>query len=132
MSKKKVMRAKPTEPLYCCGGGYHCDKPARWIRHTQFSGDHPFCGTCARKEKGFGISDSYQDWEKIPKDQIAPPKPPVVKLSDFIATLEKQAEAFDKLASRKSDIGHGDKLVAREFSKKFHRIAAELKKVNAL
>lgn len=42
-----------------------CDKPAEWIRGTQFAGDHPFCDTHAKQEKGFGNADSYEYWYNI-------------------------------------------------------------------
>ncbi len=43
-----------------------CDKPAIWVRHTQFSGDHFFCDDCAKKENNFGKKDdSGYYWEKI-------------------------------------------------------------------
>lgn len=42
-----------------------CDKPAEWIRSTQFAGDHPFCNEHARQEKGFGTEDSYEYWYEI-------------------------------------------------------------------
>jgi hypothetical protein len=46
-----------------------CDKPADWIRGTQFAGNHPFCDEHARQEKGFGISDSYEYWYKPEKEK---------------------------------------------------------------
>jgi len=42
-----------------------CNKPAVWMRYTQFSGDHPFCQEHAEEESDFGENDSYQDWAKI-------------------------------------------------------------------
>lgn len=42
-----------------------CDKPADWIRSTQFAGNHPFCDEHARQEQGFGDSDSYEYWYKV-------------------------------------------------------------------
>ena len=42
-----------------------CDKPAVWIRSTQFAGDHPFCDEHARAEKGFGENDSYEYWYEV-------------------------------------------------------------------
>jgi hypothetical protein len=42
-----------------------CDKPAEWIRGTQFAGDHPFCDEHAKQEKGFGTDDSYEYWYNI-------------------------------------------------------------------
>ena len=42
-----------------------CDKPAVWVRYTQFAGDHPFCQEHAEAESDFGENDSYKDWAKI-------------------------------------------------------------------
>lgn len=42
-----------------------CDKPAQWMRSTQFAGDHPFCTEHAQEEKDFLINDSYEYWYKI-------------------------------------------------------------------
>jgi hypothetical protein len=44
-----------------------CDRPAVWIRHTQFAGDHPYCDTHARQEKDFGEDDSYTYWTEVEK-----------------------------------------------------------------
>ena len=50
-----------------------CDKPATWIRSTQFAGNHPFCSEHAKKEGDFGQSDpTYFYWYEIPADKIAP------------------------------------------------------------
>ena len=48
-----------------------CDKPADWIRGTQFAGNHPFCDEHARLERGFGINDSYEYWYKPEKENNA-------------------------------------------------------------
>lgn len=40
-----------------------CDSPIDWIRHTQFSGDHPYCEKHARQQSDFGEEDSYTYWE---------------------------------------------------------------------
>jgi hypothetical protein len=43
-----------------------CEQPATWIRHTQFSGDHPFCEVHAQKEKDFGKENpSYFVWRRV-------------------------------------------------------------------
>lgn len=42
-----------------------CDKPAVWIRSTQFAGDHPFCKEHAEKEKDFLVNDSYEYWYEV-------------------------------------------------------------------
>jgi len=47
-----------------------CTQPATWVRHTQFSGDHPFCEEHARQEKDFGQEDpSYFYWRKITREK---------------------------------------------------------------
>lgn len=45
-----------------------CDKPAVFVRCTQFSGSHPFCEEHAKEESDFGEDDSYKFWYKIEKD----------------------------------------------------------------
>ena len=45
-----------------------CDKPATWIRYTQFAGDHPFCEEHARQESDFDDSDSYLYWKELTND----------------------------------------------------------------
>lgn len=43
-----------------------CEKPATWIRHTQFAGSHPFCIEHAEQEENFGKSDSlYFYWQEL-------------------------------------------------------------------
>lgn len=44
-----------------------CDKPAVWVRSTQFAGDHPYCEEHAEQESDFGENDSYTYWYK-PED----------------------------------------------------------------
>ncbi|GEM_PF-582176 len=46
-----------------------CDKPAAWMRHTQFAGKHPFCTKDAKKERDFGKSDWSFYWEKLPAQE---------------------------------------------------------------
>lgn len=46
-----------------------CDKPAEWVRSTQFAGDHPYCDEHAHQEKDFGENDSYAYWIKVINDQ---------------------------------------------------------------
>ena len=48
-----------------------CDKPAEWIRSTQFAGDHPFCDEHARQQEGFGTNDSYEYWYNIKEDDAS-------------------------------------------------------------
>lgn len=55
-------------------------KTISWIRHTKFSGDHPFCLKCAEKEENFSQDNpSYFYWEAIPsvkfKFRNSPKKP---------------------------------------------------------
>lgn len=43
-----------------------CDKPAEWVRETQFAGDHHFCDEHARKESNFGQEGSSDfAWKKL-------------------------------------------------------------------
>jgi hypothetical protein len=43
-----------------------CRKLARWVRVTQFSGNHHFCDEHAKKEANFGKEDpSYFFWRKL-------------------------------------------------------------------
>lgn len=42
-----------------------CNKPAKWMRSTQFSGEHPYCEQHAKAEKDFGRSDSYSFWYEL-------------------------------------------------------------------
>ena len=44
-----------------------CDKPAKWIRSTQFAGDHPFCEEHAKQESDFQENDSYTYWYRVKK-----------------------------------------------------------------
>ena len=46
-----------------------CNKPAKWVRSTQFAGDHPYCEEHAREEKDFQENDSYAYWYKYKKKQ---------------------------------------------------------------
>lgn len=43
-----------------------CGEKAKWVRVTQFSGEHPFCKKCAKQEDDFKESDpSYFYWIKV-------------------------------------------------------------------
>lgn len=42
-----------------------CDENARWLRCTQFAGDHPFCDLHALMEEDFGVNDSYEFWDEV-------------------------------------------------------------------
>jgi hypothetical protein len=49
-------------------------KPARWVRHTQFSGSHYFCNEHAKLETDFNALDSYKFWEELPPS-VSKPEP---------------------------------------------------------
>ena len=52
--------------LICCGNVYEpCGEPVLYVRHTQFSGDHPFCMHHAMKESDFLVPDSSVFWTKV-------------------------------------------------------------------
>ncbi len=58
-----------TEDNLCCT----CDKPATWVRHTQFSGSHQFCTEHAKQEEDFGQFDStYFFWDEVSSNKISP------------------------------------------------------------
>jgi hypothetical protein len=43
-----------------------CGLPAKWVRATQFSGNHFFCEEHAQKEKDFGqVDPSYFVWRLV-------------------------------------------------------------------
>jgi hypothetical protein len=42
-----------------------CEKPAEWVRSTQFAGDHPYCDLHARLESDFLENDSYTYWKEL-------------------------------------------------------------------
>ncbi len=47
-----------------------CGNSAEWVRYTQFSGNHPYCEACAKKEEDFPEGDgSYSDWGKWPPEE---------------------------------------------------------------
>lgn len=63
------------EDLYCIKCPEGEEKPATWVRHTQFAGDHPYCDTHAEEEEDFNkIMDSLY-WSRVPEEQIAPRHP---------------------------------------------------------
>ena len=46
-----------------------CDKPAVWVRYTQFSGAHPFCQEhAAEAESDFGEKSHNEIWDRIVKE----------------------------------------------------------------
>lgn len=74
----------------CC----ECNKPATWIRHTQFSGSHPFCATHAQQEEGFGKSDSSDFfWENVSDSEAGQKKHPV-EVAGFDGSFQELAEAI--------------------------------------
>ena len=46
-----------------------CEKEAKWVRSTQFAGDHPYCAKHARAEEDFMKNDSYEFWYRIKEDR---------------------------------------------------------------
>jgi hypothetical protein len=46
-----------------------CEKEAKWMKSTQFSGDFPYCAKHARAEEDFMKSDSYSFWYRIKQDR---------------------------------------------------------------
>lgn len=71
------------EKMWCC----ECDKPATWIRDTQFAGKHPYCTEHAEKEDDFGRSDSYFSWDEIPAEQIVSKHKIAVEGYENLSTL---------------------------------------------
>jgi len=47
---------------------FECEKPANYIRHTQFAGKHYYCTEHARLENDFAIDDSYTYWTGSEED----------------------------------------------------------------
>lgn len=46
-----------------------CDKPAVWVRATQFAGKHPYCLEHAEQQADFNQNDSYTYWYEIDEEQ---------------------------------------------------------------
>lgn len=42
-----------------------CGKPAKHIRYTQFSGNHPYCEEHAKLEKDFGQFNTTKFWSEV-------------------------------------------------------------------
>lgn len=42
-----------------------CERPATWIRSTQFAGDHPYCDEHAKEQNDFQQNDSYAYWYEV-------------------------------------------------------------------
>jgi hypothetical protein len=53
---------RPDKPTETC---LVCDKPAQYVRCTQFAGDHPYCEEHAKLESDFDENDSYTYWVKL-------------------------------------------------------------------
>lgn len=51
------------EEYTCMNPG--CDKPAVYVRYTQFAGTHYFCEECGPKEDDYACRDSYLFWEDL-------------------------------------------------------------------
>ena len=47
-----------------------CDKPATWVRSTQFAGDHPYCDLHAKQESDFNENDSYTYWKQMHPSEL--------------------------------------------------------------
>ena len=48
-----------------------CDKPATWVRSTQFAGEHPYCDQHAQEEEDFLLNDSYTFWYNVKENDDA-------------------------------------------------------------
>ena len=47
-----------------------CNKPAEWVRSTQFAGEHPYCGEHAEQQSDFNDEpDSYSYWYQVDADK---------------------------------------------------------------
>jgi hypothetical protein len=55
------------EKLNCLESG--CGKSAKYIRKTQFAGEHPYCETHAKQQSDFMQDNpSYQIWIELKED----------------------------------------------------------------
>lgn len=63
--KKKSKTGFSEENLKVVRRCIECGKPAKYIRHTQFAGQHPYCKEHAELQSDFEESDSYQYWAAI-------------------------------------------------------------------
>lgn len=58
-----MKREDKSKPLPCIGTATKtCDKPATWIRCTQFAGDHPLCDDCAAEDPTFASKNDPTGW----------------------------------------------------------------------
>jgi hypothetical protein len=83
--------------LYCA-----CGKPATWVRHTQLSGNHPYCTKHAKQENDFCMSGppSYFFWKELPPNEIAPKhKTTVEGYEDSLQLLSQRVHGmrYDKV-----------------------------------
>jgi hypothetical protein len=56
--------------LFCV----ECELKAKYVRHTQFAGNHPYCETHALMEKDFLDDESDNFWEKLEDSNNVPKK----------------------------------------------------------
>jgi len=88
--------------LTCC----ECGKPAEWMRYTQFSGNHPYCTECAKKEKDFPEGDgSYSDWDTWPPEEKTAPVVPnrLYQIRKEILNIREKADAEIALLKKESE-----------------------------
>jgi hypothetical protein len=102
-----------------------CGEPAEWVRYTQFSGNHPYCEACAKKEKDFPEGDgSYSSWDKWPPEEIVEPAKEksnrLHQIREEIIRIREEADA--KIAALREE---SDRLF--EESPTFAEIAVEQK-----
>ncbi|NTV44743.1 MAG: hypothetical protein HGA67_03570 [Candidatus Yonathbacteria bacterium] len=71
------------EPLYCTEPV--CGNPATYVRHTQFTGMHPYCTNHAKKDPCFPNKTEHTSWEEIPPERIAPKRDiPIKEKTAFV------------------------------------------------
>ena len=63
---------------------YWCDKPATWMRYTQFAGNHPFCDKHAELESDFNDGD----WERIKMNEVDLTKIQLVWSQDILVRIK--------------------------------------------
>jgi len=65
---------------------YWCDKPATWMRYTQFAGNHPFCDKHAELETDFGSDDV--DWENLKMTEVDLTKVQLIWSQDILVRIK--------------------------------------------